>query len=165
MIAALSFIAVLGAAQADKPAPKPAPCGFDFYYKGSEFDNFKNGDNTPIGAISDGARSWQEIYNAPLYNCDDVKIGEVSFFDNLALRGTSLYVQESATYFFDAATGFGSAINYEFPFQSATGSSSFPVGAQIKVESSATAGSYFGKSVDITINVDASGKRFVNLKK
>ena len=162
MIAALSFIAILGSAQAD-PKPKPSPCGFDFYYDKAEFDNFVITD-TPGTQFSVGGSTYQEVYNAPLYNCNDVKIGQVSFFDNLAFRGSSLYVQESATYFFDAATGFGSAINYEFPFQSSTGSSSFPVGAQIKVSSSATSGSYFGKSVDITINVDASGKRLVKLK-
>ena len=105
----------------------------------------------------------EEIYNAPLYkSATGTKIGAITVLDTLNTRAGSLYVTEIGTYFVDGP-GLGSAITYEFPFLSLTGSAIWPAGSVIKTKSTSTSGIFADKEFGIAIDVLATGFRHVTI--
>lgn len=98
-----------------------------FSYDKRKFDMFQVTNPAMSGAVNTG-KSYEEIYNAPLYDSSNNVIGLVSFFDYLVNRTGRVYVDEIATYFFHSD---GSSVTYHYSFVSATGDSSFKEGSTI----------------------------------
>ncbi|CAE7572177.1 unnamed protein product, partial [Symbiodinium microadriaticum] len=80
-----------------------------------------------------------EFYNAPLYNPNGTAVGNVQFFDILQNNNVSLWVSEQATYQFTDGD-YIKYFQYEYAYESSTGSSIWPDGYSVDVTSYSSAG-------------------------
>jgi hypothetical protein len=96
-------------------------------------------------------------YNAPIYDRENKKIGNVVFVDSLVWRGEKLYVMEDCGLFFDGE-GFGSTIRFLYTFLSLSGDSYYPKNTIFNFDMMYGTGLYYGKKYQIELLTGVSNR-------